>query len=121
SCRRAYQGSRPSQAYRLHGAAGSRCASLAPRRPFLGGLAKRIFAVRNRFYLSITIPPALDKQAITESRTMRSLASNGIISPVVFTAIRCSRRVKLWNRQASIIRDLTTLALRHEERCLPRV
>jgi hypothetical protein len=52
---------------------------------------------------------------------MRSLASNGIISPVVFTAIRCSRRVKLWNRQASIIRDLTTLALRHEERCLPRV
>jgi hypothetical protein len=42
---------------------------------------------------------------------MRSLVSNGIISPVVFKAIRCSRRVKLWNRQASIIRNLTTLAL----------
>jgi hypothetical protein len=52
---------------------------------------------------------------------MRSLVSNGIISPVVFKAIRFSRRVKLWNRQASIIRDQTTLALRHEERCLPRV
>src|ERR1700745_3645694 len=66
-------------------------------------------------------PPALDEQAITESRTMRSLASNGIISRVGFTALSCSRRVKLWNRQASIIRDLTTLALRHEERCLRRV
>jgi hypothetical protein len=32
-----------------------------------------------------------------------------IISPVVFRAIRCSRNVKLWNRQASIIRELTTL------------
>ena len=61
------------------------------------------------------------KQPITESPTMRSLVSNGIISPVVLKANRCSRRVKLWNRQASIIRDLTTLALRHEERCLPRV
>ena len=47
------------QAYRLQGAAGSRCASLAPRRPFLGGLANRIFAVRNRCYLSITIPRRL--------------------------------------------------------------
>jgi hypothetical protein len=52
---------------------------------------------------------------------MRSLVSNGITGPVVFKAIRCSRRVKLWSRQASIIRDLTTLARRYEERCLPRV
>jgi hypothetical protein len=43
----------------FRGAAGSRCASLAPRRPFLGGLADRIFAVRNRCYLSITIPRRL--------------------------------------------------------------
>jgi hypothetical protein len=63
----------------------------------------------------------LDKQPITESPTMRSLVSNGITSLVVFKTIRCSRRIKLWNRQASIIRDLTTLALHHEERCLPRV
>ena len=52
---------------------------------------------------------------------MRSFVSNGTTSPVGFKAIRYSRRVKLWNRQASIIMDLTTLALRHEERCLPRV
>jgi hypothetical protein len=36
---------------------------------------------------------------------MRSLASNGIISPVVFKGVRCSRRVQLWNRQASIIME----------------
>ena len=66
-------------------------------------------------------PPALNKQPITESPTMRSLVFNGITSPVVFKAIRSSRRVQLWNRQASIIMDLTTLALRHGRRCLPRV
>ena len=44
---------------------------------------------------------------------MRSFVSNGITSPVVFKAIRYSRRVKLWNRQASITVELTTLALRH--------
>ena len=63
-------------------------------------------------------PPALYKQPITESPTMRS---NGITSPVVFKAIRYRRRVQLWNRQVSIIKDLTTLTLRHGRRYLPRV
>ncbi len=66
-------------------------------------------------------PPALNKQPITESPIMRSLVSNGITTPVAFKAVRYSRRVQLWNRQASIIVNLTTLALRHEWRCLPRV
>ena len=44
---------------------------------------------------------------------MRSFALNPTTIPVAFTAIRCSRRAQLWNRQASIIKDLTTLALRH--------
>ena len=52
---------------------------------------------------------------------MRSFVSNGITTPVVFKAVRHSRGVKLWNRQASIITDLTTLTLHHEERYLPRV
>src|SRR4029077_184249 len=64
---------------------------------------------------------AFDKQPITESPTMRSFVSNGITTPVVFKAIPHSRRVKLWNRQASIITDLTTLTLRPERRYLPRV
>jgi hypothetical protein len=66
-------------------------------------------------------PPALDKQPITESPTMRSFIRNGITIPVAFKAVRYSRRVQLWNRQASIIMDLTTLALRHGWRCLPRI
>ena len=66
-------------------------------------------------------PPALDKQPITESPTMTSFVSKGITSPVVLKAIPRSRRVQLWNRQASIIIDLTTLTLRHKGRCLPRV
>ncbi len=49
------------------------------------------------------------------------MRSNGITSPVVFKAIRYRRRVQLWNRQASIIKDLTTLTLRPERRYLPRV
>src|SRR5260370_30605062 len=65
--------------------------------------------------------PALYKQPITESPTMRSIVSNGITSPVAFKAIRYRRRVQLWNRQVSIIKDLTTLTLRHERRYLPRV
>ena len=44
-----------------------------------------------------------------------------ITIPVVFKAICYSRRVQLWNRQASIIMDPTTLALRHGWRCLPCV
>jgi hypothetical protein len=66
-------------------------------------------------------PPALDKQPITESPTMRSFSPNSITSPVVFKVIPDSRRVQLWNRLASIIMDLTTLARRHGWRCLPRV
>jgi len=58
------------------------------------------------------------KQPITESPTMRSFAFNGITIPVAFKAT-CSRRAQLWNRQASIIMDLTTLALRHGWRRLP--
>jgi hypothetical protein len=50
---------------------------------------------------------------------MRSFLSNCITTPVVFKAVRHSRRVKLWNRQAAIITDLTTLTLRHRGRCLP--
>jgi len=52
---------------------------------------------------------------------MRSFLRNGITTPVVFKVIRCNRRVQLWNRQASIIMDLTTLALRHGWHSLPRV
>jgi hypothetical protein len=44
---------------------------------------------------------------------MRSFAFNRTTIPVAFKAIPNSRRVQLWNRQASIIKDLTTLALRH--------
>jgi hypothetical protein len=64
-------------------------------------------------------PPALEKQPITESPTMRSFVFNDITTPVAFKAIRYSRRAQLWNRQASIIMDLTTLALRHGWHCLP--
>jgi hypothetical protein len=52
---------------------------------------------------------------------MRSFVSDCTTKPAVFQAVRRSRRVQLWNRQASIIIDLTTLTLRHKERGLPRV
>jgi hypothetical protein len=52
---------------------------------------------------------------------MRSFVSNSITTQVVFKVIPLSRRVQLWNRQASIIMDLTTLTFRHERRYLPRV
>ena len=55
-------------------------------------------------------PPAPEKQPITESPTMRSFVFNGITIPVAFKAICYGRRVQIWNRQASIITDLTTLA-----------
>ena len=38
---------------------------------------------------------------------MRSFVFNDITIPVAFKAT-CSRRAQLWNRQASIIMDLTT-------------
>jgi hypothetical protein len=66
-------------------------------------------------------PPALEKQPIAEPPTMRSFVDYNITIPVVFKAIRGSRRAQLWHRQASIIMNLTTLALRHEWRCFPRV
>ena len=50
---------------------------------------------------------------------MRSFVFNDITIPVAFKAIRYGRRVQIWNRQASIITDLTTLALRHGWHCLP--
>ena len=65
--------------------------------------------------------PALENQPITESPTMRSFVFNDITIPVAFKAIRCSRRAQLWNRQASIIMDLTALALRHGWHSLSRV
>jgi hypothetical protein len=52
---------------------------------------------------------------------MRSFLPKGITTPVVFKVVPHTRRVQLWNRQASIIMDLTTLALRHGRRCVPRV
>jgi hypothetical protein len=63
----------------------------------------------------------LEKQPITESLTMRSFVFKCITIPVALKAIRCSRRAELWNRQASIIMDLTTLAIRHGWHSLPRV
>jgi hypothetical protein len=65
--------------------------------------------------------PALERQPITESPTMRSLVLNCITIPVAFKAIRYKRRAQLWNRQASIIIDLTTVALRHVWHCPARV
>jgi hypothetical protein len=50
---------------------------------------------------------------------MRNFVLNDIKIPVAFKAICYGRRVQIWNRQASIITDLTTLALRHGWRCLP--
>jgi hypothetical protein len=50
---------------------------------------------------------------------MRSFVVNNIMIPVAFKAR--SRRAQLWNRQASIIMDLTTLALRHGWHSLPHV
>ena len=44
---------------------------------------------------------------------MRSLLFKDITIPVAFKTISYSRRAQLWNRQASIMMDLTTLALRH--------
>jgi hypothetical protein len=65
--------------------------------------------------------PELDKRPITESPIMRSLLSKNTTAPVVFKVICRSRRLQLWNRQASIIMNLTALARGHGRRCLPRV
>jgi hypothetical protein len=49
---------------------------------------------------------------------MRSLPCKTITYQAAFKAIPYSRRAQLWNRQASIITDLTMLAFRHGWRCL---
>jgi hypothetical protein len=64
--------------------------------------------------------PALEEnQPITESLTMKRLLLKDITIPVAFKAIPYSRRAQLWNRQASIVTDLTMLAFRHGWCCLP--
>jgi len=44
---------------------------------------------------------------------MRSLLFEHITIPVAFKAITYSHRAQLWNRQASIVTDLTMLAFLH--------
>jgi len=63
----------------------------------------------------------LRKQPVTESPTMRSLLFKDITIPVGFKAIPYCLCAQLWNRQASIVTDLTTLALHHRWRCFPPV
>ena len=50
---------------------------------------------------------------------MRSFASKSITIPVAFKAIHYRSRAQLWNRQASIIMDLTVLAFRNGWCCFP--
>jgi hypothetical protein len=50
---------------------------------------------------------------------MRSFVTKNITLPVAFKAIRNRRRAQLWNRQASIVTDLTTLAVRNGWCCFP--
>ena len=69
----------------------------------------------------VTISQRLKAQPITESPIMRSFVVNFITIPTAFKTVRCKRRAQLWNRQASIIIDLTTVALRHGWHCPPRV
>ena len=52
---------------------------------------------------------------------MRSFVVNFITIPPAFKTVRCKRRAQLWNRQASIIIDMTTVALRHGWHYPPRV
>jgi hypothetical protein len=75
----------------------------------------------NRAGGCVTISQRLKAQPITESPTMRSFVVNFITIPVGFKTVRCKRRAQLWSRQASIIIDLTTVALRHGWHCPPRV
>jgi hypothetical protein len=75
----------------------------------------------NRAGRCVTISQRPKTKPITESPTMRSFVFDYIIIPAAFKTIRCKRRAQLWNRQASIIIDLTTVALRHGWHCPPRV
>ena len=52
---------------------------------------------------------------------MRNFVFNDVTIPVAFKAISCIGRAQLWHRQASIVVDLTTLAIRHAQHCSPRV
>ena len=73
--------------------------------------AKYETASRDRHHL-----PALHQTTITELTKMRGLPREYITLPIAFKAIRESRRAQLWNRQASIIMDLTALAFRQVAR-----
>jgi hypothetical protein len=75
----------------------------------------------NRAGGCVTISQRLKTQPITESPTMRSFVANFITVPLAFKGILCKRRAQLWNRQASIIIDLTNVALRHGWHHPPRV
>jgi hypothetical protein len=75
----------------------------------------------NRAGRCVTISQRLKTQPITESPIMRSFVFNYITIPVAFKAVGSKRRAQLWNRQASIIVELTTVALRHGWHCHPRV
>ena len=54
-----------------------------------------------------------------ESPTVRSFLSKNITIPAPFKTIRYGCRAQLWNRQASIIKDITMLAFRHGWCCFP--
>jgi len=49
---------------------------------------------------------ALEKQTVTESPTIESFVPDAFSMLIVFKGIGCSRRARLWNRQAAIILDL---------------
>jgi hypothetical protein len=95
-------------------------ARIAVLRPHCGFLPRSDPCMKPRWETRHRLP-ALEKQPITESPTMRSFVFDYITIPVAFKAIRCSRRAQLWNRQARIIMDLTALALRHGWHSLSRV
>ena len=64
----------------------------------------------------VTISRRFNKTTITELTIMRGLLREYITLPIAFKAIRESRRAQLWNRQASIIMDLTALTFRQVAR-----
>jgi hypothetical protein len=65
--------------------------------------------------------PGLKNSPPTSHRQREILFLTISLFPVAFKAISCIRRAEVWNRQASIVVDLTTLAIRHGRRCSPRV
>ena len=77
--------------------------------------------LRQLFENDISEADAAERMYVEWKFMNKSFVFNDIIVPIPFRAIRYSRRAQLWNRQASIIMDLTILALRHGWPCLPRV